>query len=630
MARPPFNAVLDRSLRLTRRLLTHHMLLQEFMPEHPLLQQAGVRAETMPGSGLRSVQAAARDSESEESIAGWREPSAELFGEDPEAAEQTAAEPIVPSSDIAPPPAQEVPAHQAEHARMLPLSISPAAPSETAVQAAGSEVSEPVPRARRPWKQRIAEIDATTEAQSAEETPSEETLRTLQEAAQTAYASPAAIAQTAHDLLASAVQPPVSAESPGGRQQTAAAETPAAVQAAPEMPVNSAVLPPAEVPAEQTKAVRAAYMPAEETAPAPTAARSTVKKQKKPAGSQAPDSASAAENQDSQTAETLFADTGQDRSPQAWAARMAAVRRPVSPADAFPSRLLSGETLPASEAAPPVSEAMPLRETSRRFLEPLAGIDPANAHIHQGPIAEQMTSALHADALTQGTDIFLGAGQATDTPEGLGLLAHELTHVARNRMPDFIPPIARPGLTPQRREKPAAVTHTPMNEEALALHVEARVRSAARQAGQERPGQPIDPVQAAPAAEPSRAFLFPEEAGTLPVSGDMSLDSPDAALPWAGLPAPWEPMPFWIAPSSSGPLSETVQMTAEAPVMGTMGREVQLAGEDRSIEAPAEAAAPAPAHAAAAPPEAELDRLAQQVYTRLKQRLSAERRREWR
>jgi len=72
-------------------------------------------------------------------------------------------------------------------------------------------------------------------------------------------------------------------------------------------------------------------------------------------------------------------------------------------------------------------------------------------------------------------------------------------------------------------------------------------------------------------------------------------------------------------------MSESVPTAGDAYAQGGAGTEIQRAGEERSLEAPAESAA----HPAATP-EADLDRLAQQVYARLKQRLSAERRREWR
>ena len=73
----------------------------------------------------------------------------------------------------------------------------------------------------------------------------------------------------------------------------------------------------------------------------------------------------------------------------------------------------------------------------------MTGVDPASVRIYRGPLAERVTATQNADALTDGGAIALGAGHATDTPETLGLLAHELTHVAQRRTPRFVPPIAQ-------------------------------------------------------------------------------------------------------------------------------------------------------------------------------------------
>ncbi|PDV98953.1 hypothetical protein CJ255_21800 [Candidatus Viridilinea mediisalina] len=76
---------------------------------------------------------------------------------------------------------------------------------------------------------------------------------------------------------------------------------------------------------------------------------------------------------------------------------------------------------------------LPLRETTRRFLAPIVGLDPATVPIYRGAEAAQLAAAYDAEALTVDGAVFLGPGYAEDTPESLGLLAHELTHVAENR-----------------------------------------------------------------------------------------------------------------------------------------------------------------------------------------------------
>jgi hypothetical protein len=74
---------------------------------------------------------------------------------------------------------------------------------------------------------------------------------------------------------------------------------------------------------------------------------------------------------------------------------------------------------------------VPLSASARRFLEPIVGVDPATVNVYQAP--EGTAATRGADAVTVGNNILLAAGQAGESPEALGLLAHELTHVARER-----------------------------------------------------------------------------------------------------------------------------------------------------------------------------------------------------
>jgi len=329
---------------------------------------------------------------------------------------------------------------------------------------------------------------------------------------------------------------------------------------------------------------------------------------------------------DTVSAEGQFVGKGQDRSPQSWIARLTGARRPASAT--LPMTPPSGKTQatvrPTPEpTVPPSAEETSLRETSRRFLRPLVGIDPAEARIHQGPIAEQVTAALYADAITVGDSVFLGAGQDEGTPAGLGVLAHELTHVARNRRPDFVPPIARSAERSLGQEGSPTVPPV-SDEETLATTVEAHVRTAADQTRQaefaavgEPPALTVEPG-AVPDVSPAQTLERRRPAVPMPPQGQTN---------WGGLPAPWEPLPDWVVTPPAATTSESVPTVGDAYAPGGAGTEIQRAGEERSLEAPAETATAA--HPAATP-EADLDRLAQQVYARLKQRLSAERRREWR
>ena len=60
------------------------------------------------------------------------------------------------------------------------------------------------------------------------------------------------------------------------------------------------------------------------------------------------------------------------------------------------------------------------------------GFDPGGARLHTGPAAASASRALNAEAFTIGSDVFFGDGRFDPhTPKGLGLIAHELTHVGQ-------------------------------------------------------------------------------------------------------------------------------------------------------------------------------------------------------
>ena len=60
------------------------------------------------------------------------------------------------------------------------------------------------------------------------------------------------------------------------------------------------------------------------------------------------------------------------------------------------------------------------------------GFDPGGARLHTGPAAAAASRRLNAEAFTIGNDVFFGEGRFDPhTPKGLGLIAHELTHVGQ-------------------------------------------------------------------------------------------------------------------------------------------------------------------------------------------------------
>jgi hypothetical protein len=273
------------------------------------------------------------------------------------------------------------------------------------------------------------------------------------------------------------------------------------------------------------------------------------------------------------------------------------------------------------------SAPTPLPEASRRFLQPLVGIDPADIPVHAGPGGEAATAAYRADALTDGNAVMLGAGHTADAPETLGLIAHELTHVARRRDPRFIPPIA------QTRDR-AAVTALPVNaaateiadsladDETVARRVESRVTRAARAA------DPEQIRQASPLAVREDRPERPNLPATPSVEAREHESKDDR---WGGLPAPWEPLPGWFtspAPDNPPMPVNVTPLPVSAPVLMPVAPLPQLAeqGRDSGGDSAVSEPAPAPPHDAQAPAEPDLDALARQVYTLLKRRLALERR----
>jgi hypothetical protein len=273
-------------------------------------------------------------------------------------------------------------------------------------------------------------------------------------------------------------------------------------------------------------------------------------------------------------------------------------------------------------------QATPLRETTRRFLRPIVGIDPGDVQIYRGSEASQVTAALGADGVSVGDAIALGPGHEDESrPETLGLLAHELTHTARRRDVRFVAPI--PGV---QQALPAAA-----DEEAIARAIETQTIRAARRA---------DPIQ---------GNLPAGAAAPLPGPGAQSNPGRDPATEayWGDLPAPWEPMPAWFtdgAPSASdgaptpgmamgqpAPVAASQSLAAPVPAAspGSVPIAAQaaaqaataayLAEEARGVSEGEQPAAPQEEETAQAAPD--IDALARQVYDVLKHRLAAERRR---
>ena len=317
----------------------------------------------------------------------------------------------------------------------------------------------------------------------------------------------------------------------------------------------------------------------------------------------------------------LFAPGGTDRSPQSWLARLNRREqrtgrqevRPASPPE--PRNTLASKSIGPLAQGQKIRSAEPMSQNARAFLKPLLGIDPTAVPIYRDARAAEDTLLAQADALSNGEAIEIAPEYSAQTPETLALFAHELTHVVRQQNPRFIPPVAL-------AELPASSWET-RDEEALALHVERQTRQLARDA-------PVTGVTRA--VQPAIQQREP----------DMRALTPGVARPiWGNLPAPWEPLPDWLTPTSfsqDASVSPGAELSAVAPLSAPDESsregvsEVRRAGLERSIEQPDDGATSS-TYASSSPeltraPEPDLDALARQVYGLLKRRLSVEQRRE--
>jgi hypothetical protein len=73
-----------------------------------------------------------------------------------------------------------------------------------------------------------------------------------------------------------------------------------------------------------------------------------------------------------------------------------------------------------------------LPDNAREKLENHFGADLSGVRVHTGSESEALNRELNAQAFTVGSDIFMGEGKYQPaSPDGQGLLAHELTHVGQ-------------------------------------------------------------------------------------------------------------------------------------------------------------------------------------------------------
>jgi hypothetical protein len=296
---------------------------------------------------------------------------------------------------------------------------------------------------------------------------------------------------------------------------------------------------------------------------------------------------------------------------------------PIAPQrESVATRLLheAPQTPPSSKGPEGPEPLIRLSQSTRRFLRPLVGIDPNTVPIYSGPAAEQITSSQHADGISVDGAIALRPSQVGETPEQLGLLAHEMTHVARQREPHFVPPIVKA----LKQSGPSSPKE--FHEETLARRVEAHVADAAAGRTMKSPSgvsanlphQHVTATSSGPSPKDKR--------GLNPVASEAEQETT-----WGGLPTPWEPLPHWVTTSLSSPEPVSVRNVSgapSAPSTSEVASTLQRAEEGRSLDRPA-ASGPSGSAEDSKTVAPDLDVLAKQVYAVLKRRLDVERRRQF-
>ena len=285
------------------------------------------------------------------------------------------------------------------------------------------------------------------------------------------------------------------------------------------------------------------------------------------------------------------------------------------------------QTTPSNQITPSTAftgnAPVQLGQTARRFLKASVGIDPNEVNIYHDAQSNRLTNAARADALALGDTILLSSQQALESPETLGLIAHELTHVARNRQTRFVPAVARNNPSLQSN----AVAG---NEEGLALGVEAL----ARQAWSEVQNANFE-AQNNLGIHPSNASNQTSNQSSSVVNNESRFGSLPAPSQWPewfmkdGSPPQASPTPQTSANVGYTPTNSAAMPPVMSSTMSQMG--LQAASQGRDVPTPPPAAGPLPPSnspksepsvKSAAP---DLDAMARQVYAILKRRLANER-----
>ncbi len=332
----------------------------------------------------------------------------------------------------------------------------------------------------------------------------------------------------------------------------------------------------------------------------------------------------------------------------------------AAPVTATPSSPQLIATPPQTAAPRATAPPVRLSVSAQRLIAPITGVDPNSVEIRRDAQSDALTRSYRADALTVDGAVLLSARMTAESPETLGVIAHELTHVARGRQPRFVPPALR--LASSSAAMPSLEG---LGEEGIALQVEGLTRALAQPGIAQSSGQPSGVNSSSSSGRRSVTPRSPE------------------SVPWSDgvLPAPWELMDRLEAlsnPSGSGARNQNPQRDLQpaasqqpalqparyaspvsvrseaaafaggaanssvsssvaggnfAGIGAAAPRSVQAAEQGRSVPTPSPAGPlPKSTEATQKPanglsPAPDLDDLARQVYAVLKRRLITERRR---
>jgi len=220
------------------------------------------------------------------------------------------------------------------------------------------------------------------------------------------------------------------------------------------------------------------------------------------------------------------------------------------------------------------SPGQPVPPLVRDRLRSVVGPQVDLARIHADDRSDDVARSHHADAVTTGRDIYFRSGSfAPQSPAGLGLLAHELTHVAESE---------RPGADWTRSTSDGG-----RREELLARAAEQRVARSV-----------VSPVAA-------QAYAMPAV--------------PMPAVPMPAVPMPAVPMPAVLHAAGPGPASATLHETQAAPALPVPGAD-RLRSMRADTDRPAATDLPPPM----APAEPNLGRLRATLFRDIMSQLRVE------